>query len=331
MQDQTQGRQSSVTRTSGLYLLLVLAAIIFAAVGAYLAWRGQGWAMLAAGAGSLLLMLGLGPLLVLQRRQMEESVRLQRELQTTWNERLEQISILLNMISEQQLLSDRAKSVAFREKDRDAVRGAIREEMGRQDWEAALALIADMEQTFGYRQEADRLREEIAVYREEHVRKQINDGLAVIERNCRAEKWAEALREAEQLTKQYPEHELTRDLPRQIDARRMNHKQQLVESWKQLVERKDVDGAIEILRQLDVYLTPAEAETMQEGARNIFKAKLESLKGQFSTCVQERRWAEAVRIGEGIIRDFPNSRIAQEVQENMAGLRQRAAGEPATV
>ena len=36
-------------------------------------------------------------------------------------ERLDQISILLNLMSEQQLLSDRAISIAYREKDREAL------------------------------------------------------------------------------------------------------------------------------------------------------------------------------------------------------------------
>src|SRR5579884_3812605 len=64
------------------------------------------------------------------------------------SERLDQMAILLNLMSEQQLLSDRAKAVAFREKDREALRRAVQEEMGRQDWEAAEALADDMERLF---------------------------------------------------------------------------------------------------------------------------------------------------------------------------------------
>ena len=43
----------------------------------------------------------------------------QEELLATMSERLQQMSIALNTISEQQLISDRAKTVAYREKDRD--------------------------------------------------------------------------------------------------------------------------------------------------------------------------------------------------------------------
>jgi outer membrane protein assembly factor BamD (BamD/ComL family) len=45
---------------------------------------------------------------------------------------------------------------------------------------------------------------------------------------------------------------------------------------------------------------------------------------QFSLAVQDHKWAEAVRLGESIIAEFPNSRMAQEVTEKMDALRKRA-------
>jgi hypothetical protein len=56
----------------------------------------------------------------------------------------------------------------------------------------------------------------------------------------------------------------------------------------------------------------------------VFKEKLANLGKQFSTAVQDHRWIEAIRVGETVMREFPNSRIAQEVRENMDSLRQRA-------
>ena len=40
-------------------------------------------------------------------------------------------------------------------------------------------------------------------------------------------------------------------------------------------------------------------------------------------------WPEAITIGEEIIRDYPNSRMAQEVRDKMDLLRTRAATQPA--
>ena len=90
-----------------------------------------------------------------------------------------------------------------------------------------------------------------------------------------------------------------------------------------------MDGSIEILKQLDPYLTPQEAEQMQEPVRNVFKEKLNSLRTQFSLAVQDHKWAEAIRLGDIISRDFPNTKIAQEVREKMDALRQRANREEA--
>src|SRR6476469_3608587 len=86
---------------------------------------------------------------------------LQQELAVTLTERLQQISVMLNVMSDQQTLSDRAKQVAFRDKDRDALRRAIKEDLARRDFEAALVLVDEMERMFGYKQEAAAYRQEI--------------------------------------------------------------------------------------------------------------------------------------------------------------------------
>jgi outer membrane protein assembly factor BamD (BamD/ComL family) len=94
------------------------------------------------------------------------------------------------------------------------------------------------------------------------------------------------------------------------------------------VKRNDTDASIGILKRLDLYLTPAEAESMQETVRSVFKDKLNALRTQFSLAVQDHHWHEAVRLGETIMTDFPNSRIATEVKESMDSLRKRAADAP---
>ena len=102
---------------------------------------------------------------------------------------MEQFAVLLNLLSEQQLLSDRAKSVAFREKDRDALRRAIQEEMNKQDWDAAMRLADEIEGEFGYRTEAARFRDEIRQRQQDTVRRQIQEVVAVIDRHTRSEQW----------------------------------------------------------------------------------------------------------------------------------------------
>ena len=247
------------------------------------------------------------------------------QISNLMNDRLQQFSTTLNKISEQQLISERAKAIAFREHDRETLRHAINEETARKDWDAALALAGEIEAVFGYKQEADRLRDEINSQREHEVRKQVDDTLANIDHFCRNEQWSYAMREAERLIRLFPHDDQTLNIPKQIESRRLAHKQQLRESWEDAVNRHDIDGSIEILKRLDQYLTPAEAQTMQENVRQVFKDKLLLLGQQFTLAMREKNYPEALKVGETIIDGFPNSRMAQEVRENIDLLRRRVS------
>jgi outer membrane protein assembly factor BamD (BamD/ComL family) len=52
---------------------------------------------------------------------------------------------------------------------------------------------------------------------------------------------------------------------------------------------------------------------------------MENLRTQFSIAVQDHNWQEAIRVGETIMIDFPNTQMAKEVREKMDALRQRAS------
>ncbi len=310
-----------------MYLAGLIAALATLGTGVFLVATSNppGWSVAAAGALGLVVVLVAWPLSNCLESAHHSDSHHQAEYLNFMTDRMQQIAVLMNQISEQQLLSDRAKAVAYRAKDREALRHAIQEEMNRQDWEAALALVTDMESVFGYRQEGDRFREEIRLKREEFVRRQVNDGITVIDRATRSEQWSQALREVDRLERLFPDDEQVRRLAQEIEARRQSHKRQLLQAWHDSVARKDVDGSIEILKKLDLYLTPAEGEQMQDEARGIFKDKLNSLRTQFTSAVQDHRWAEAVRLGEIIVRDFPNAKMAQEVKEKIALLREKAS------
>lgn len=309
------------------YLVATLFSLAVLGVGIYLvAQPTHDWVMLAAGCVCLV---AIGAAWPITRALAQQQAGSREEMFQPICERLDQLAILLNLMSEQQLLSDRAKSVAFREKDREALRRAVQEELGRHDWEAALALAEDMDRSFGYKGEADRLRTEIAERKQEIVRKQITEVVQSIDKHTRNEQWNNAIREAEKLIQAFPDNEQVKNLPHEIDNRRLAHKKQLLQNWHDAVARHDVDGAIEILKQLDPYLTPAEAEAMQETVRGVFREKLNNLGAHFASSYKAERWHEALQIGEQITSEFPNSRIAQEVRERMEILRKRA-GEPAT-
>jgi hypothetical protein len=204
--------------------------------------------------------------------------------------------------------------------------------MYKQNWELAMSLADEMQESFGYRQEADRLRGEIEERHQELIRKQINDTVSIIDRHIRSETWNDALQEAQRIAKLYPNNQQATSLPHEVEKRREAHKRQLVESLHDAAARHDSEGGMEILKRLDTYLTPVEAEQFQEVARNILKEKATVLRSQFSVAVQDHKWSEALRLAETICQDFPSSQMAKEVREMMDSLRARASGlEPAAI
>lgn len=311
-----------------VYAIALLIAFAILGVGIYrVALNPDGWIMVAAGAVGVVLVGVTWPLAIISgsaRPVAGTAGGTSNEAVQSLVERLDQIALMLNLMSEQQLLSDRGKMIAFRDKDREAFRRAIAEESARGDWDAAFALTTEIERTFG-KAEADRLREEINRRRSDACRRAVAESMTVIDRHTRGEQWSAAMRECERLAQLYPDNDQVRGLPAEIDRRRQAHKQRLLDSWHEAVARHDVDGSIEILKQLDPYLTPAEGATMQETARGVFKEKLTNLGKQFAQAVHDQRWRDAIQLGDGIQREFPNSRMAQEVREKMDDLRRRAA------
>jgi hypothetical protein len=318
----------NVSSLAWVYPVALGLSLLIVVLGAVLATRSGGWSMLATGAACVVATMITWPILrVLETSRTCVDDNFDR-IVNPLTERMQEFSMQLNQISEQQLLSDRAKAVAFRDKDREALRRAIHEEIANKDYEAALALADDMERIFGYKAEAEQFRQDLSLKRNEVARRQIHEAVTMIEGCCRDEEWTEAHHEAERIARLYPTDEQAKELPTQVENRRLAHKRQLLDSLADAKRRNDIDFGVEILKRLDRYLTPAEAASMQEDARAMFRAKLHNLGEHFTAAVREGRNAEAIRIGEHIMQDFPNSRMAEEVREVLPALQQRAA-EPA--
>ena len=78
-----------------------------------------------------------------------------------------------------------------------------------------------------------------------------------------------------------------------------------------------------LLRDLDRHLEGEEAGRMVDVAHAIIVAHRDLLGTRLRAAVGERRWTDAVELGETIARDYPNTRMAEEVGELMRGLRQK--------
>jgi hypothetical protein len=307
-----------------LFMIPLVLSLVMLCLGAYVARNGEGWSLLAAGAACVVIILCAFPIFISMGRGHSHVRNRLEEIMQMQETRLRDLSVVLNVISEQQLLSDRARAVAYREKDREVLRRAIQEEMARRDFEAAMSLVNDMEQAFGYKQEAERFRQEIDSRRNEINRQAISQSVATIEKLCREENWDAATAEAEHIAKSCPSDPSACGLVEQVREKKAAHKKQLLDSWRDALARKDTDGGIEILKKLDNYLTASEAAEIQEDARGVFRQRLMTLSEQFGAAVHQEKIPDAIAIGETIIRDFPNTRIAQEIRERMDVLRKRA-------
>ncbi len=221
-------------------------------------------------------------------------------------------------------LSDQAKSLIFREREVEAFRESIHADLMRQDYKTAEALADAVESRFGYIEEASRLRQEIEESRKATLQEKIDAAIERIDSILARRDWAQALREANRIIKLFPDNEKVSSLPQRIEEARNDHKRRLLQQYGEAVRRNDVDRGIELLQELDLYLTPQEAAALEESARGVFRAKLHNLGVQFAISVTDARWAEAIATGEQIINEYPNTRMAAEVREKMDQLRARA-------
>ncbi|MHC4983146.1 MAG: hypothetical protein ACYTF6_08270 [Planctomycetota bacterium] len=228
---------------------------------------------------------------------------------------------------ERATLSDQAKSLVYRDAEIDTIRESIHEDIIRQDYGAAEALIDSIEKKLGYADIAARLREEVTASRQRTRAEQIDAAVTRIIEIVERRDWARALREAKRLLEMFPDNPKVASLPGRINKARNDHKRTLLKVYDEAVKINDIDKSIELLKELDLYLTPQEAAALEESARGVFRTKLHNLGVQFAMSVSEEQWEEALATGLQIVDEYPNSRMAHEVREKLDLLRARAAQE----
>lgn len=222
-------------------------------------------------------------------------------------------------------LSDKARSLLFRDRELEAMREVIHHELMGGNYTAAEGLIESMDSEFGYADEARELRGEIEASRQATLDEKIDAAVGRIQAFIDTQNWDRAIRESQRILTLFPDNPKIASLPKRINSARADYKRDLLERYGEAVRKKDVDLSITLLRELDNYLTPQEAAALQESARGVFKARLHQLGVQFAIRVTEEQWTEAIAAGETIMREFPNSRMAQEVRDKMDRLRDYAA------
>ena len=236
---------------------------------------------------------------------------------------LEKIHAGLAQINQSTRVSETAKAIAFREADRQSLREAVFDKLQQQDFDAAHEIINEIAKRPEYTELVEELRVQADQYRNATDQERINQTINHIEMLFENYQWARASVQIETLIKTYPDCEDAKAMRQKLVDKKEERKKTLLAAWDDAVKRQDTDHSLGILKELDLYLTPNEALALQEAARDVFRTKLHNLGVQFSIAVSEKRWDQALDIGQQIIRDFPNSKMSEEIREKMDVLKEK--------
>ena len=242
---------------------------------------------------------------------------------------LENIRNGLMQINHSTRISEPVKAIAFRDEDRQSLREAVFEKLKLKDFEAAYEIIDEIGNHVGYRTLAGELRVQVDTYRNATEEERIDQAIEHIETLLRACRWTKASAQIEALVREHPHSEKARAMRQQLIDRKGERKKILLAAWDDAIQQQDTDRSLEILKELDMYLTPNEGLALQEAAKDVFKTKLHNLGVQFAMAISDKQWADALEIGQQIMRDFPNSRMSAEIREKLDVLRQNVEVQPA--
>ncbi len=236
------------------------------------------------------------------------------------SEDLEKNRIALSQINQSTCLSETAKAIVFREADRQSLREVVLDRLHQQDFEGTDEIISEIASRSGYKELAEQLRAEAGRYRDASDQERITQVVAYIERLFDTSQWGKASTQIEKLLIAHPDSKKAQMMRQQLLDKKQERKKILLNAWDDAVKRGDTDRSLEILRELDSYLTPNEGLALQEAARDVFRNKLHSLGVQFALAVSEQQWNKAFNTDQQIIREFPNTKMAEEIREKQAAL-----------
>jgi hypothetical protein len=237
---------------------------------------------------------------------------------------LEKMRQVLNQVNQGTHLSEIAKSIAFRDSDVQTLRDAVFDKLQQKDFESAYEIIDEISHRAGFTKLAEQLRLQADKYRDSTDIERMNQSIAHIEKLLEDHQWAKASTQIERLIKEYPADDKALAMRQRLSEKKEERKKVLFNAWDDAVKRQATDRSLEILRELDQYLSPNEALALQEAARDVFRTKLHNLGVQFSLAISGKQWTRALETGTEIIRDFPNSRMAEEIREKLEILKTHA-------
>lgn len=235
-----------------------------------------------------------------------------------------EIHRMIEAMHEHAMLSDSAKRIVHRERELSLIRNLIEQDISDGRFGAALRLVDELAEKFGWLEEAETYRSHIDQARRNEVEHQLADGLREVNACIGANQWNEASLVGKRLQRLFPDAPGLADLETHIANARRRQAASLAQSLDTARSEDRIEEAMEILRELDLHVDPDEAGRLAPIAEEVIGRHRESLGQRYRHAVDAHRWSEAVNIGEQITRDYPNTKMAEEAKSMLEGLRQRA-------
>lgn len=230
---------------------------------------------------------------------------------------------MLMQITQSLHLSEAAKAVINRDADEAAIRQAVLEKLKDKDRQAAVKIIDDLAAAGQHKKLVEQLRADLDNFMAAGEQEKEQQLIVEIESLLNEYQWAKASIQIENFIKTYPNSPHNGQLRQKLLDKKEERKKTLLTLWDDAVKRQATERSLEILRELDMYLTPNEGLALQEAARDVFRTKLHNIGVRFSIAVSGKQWQKALDAGQEIIREFPNSRMAQEIRERIDVLKDR--------
>ncbi|MFN0012555.1 MAG: hypothetical protein ACKVS8_13030 [Phycisphaerales bacterium] len=305
-------------------LITIVATQAFAlSVVVLLLMRGAGWigadrqeTLILAGLAGLVLWLIGGPASVLLAFIALESSSLAQ--------RVDAMTVAVRSMAAQSVLSDDARRVLNRSTEREVLRRAIMDDIGVGDWESGLLLCRELADRFGYRADAEELRQKIDQARLASIDSEVREGMALVDGLILQRQFAAAVREAGRLARLHSEEPRVAALPARVAEERERYKAELRQRFLDAAKMEQSEEAMKLMKEMDGYLSPAEGEQLREVARGVVGKVRDHLGEQFRQAVQAQSWGEAATIGRRIVQDFPNTKMAAEVRGMLDNILARA-------
>jgi len=227
-------------------------------------------------------------------------------------------------LEETMILSDDARRALNRHKERQLLRSAIEEDIQSGEYGAAMVLVRELAERFGYRADAEELREKIESARTRGEHEQVRTQIARLDTLIAAHKWDQAYADASRIARVFSDSALVDGLTHKVEAAKQRYKQEIERRFLEAAQEERIEEAMDLLHEMDHVLTETEAEQFREVARGVIGKARENLGVQFKIAVQDKAWDRAAAVGERIINEFPNSRMAAEVRGLIDTIRERA-------